>query len=48
MSRSGRRRRGRPYQPLPERRSAWIARLVIVIVGLALVIGSLALFTGIQ
>ena len=49
MSRSSRRRRGRPYQPLPARRSnAWIARLVIVLVGLALVIGSLALFGGAQ
>jgi hypothetical protein len=49
VSRSQRRRRGRPYQPLPARRSnAWIARLVIVFVGLALVIGSLALFGGIQ
>jgi hypothetical protein len=49
VSRSQRRRRGRPYQPLPARRSnAWIARLVIVFVGLALVIGSLAIFGGIQ
>ena len=49
MSRSQRRRRGRPYQPMPERRrGAWIARLVIVFVGLALVIGSLALFGSIQ
>ena len=49
MSRSARRRKGRPYQPLPERRSsAWITRLVIVFVGLALVIGSLALFSGLQ
>ena len=47
MSRSQRRRRGRPYQPLPERRSgAWIARLVIVFVGLALILGSLVLFAG--
>ncbi len=49
MSRSARRRKGRPYQPMPERRSnAWLARLVIVFVGLALVIGSLALFGGLQ
>ena len=34
---------------MPERRSrAWIARLVIVLVGLALVIGSLALLGGVQ
>jgi hypothetical protein len=46
VSRSARRRRGRPYQPLPARRSsAWIARLVIVAVGLILVLGSLAFFT---
>lgn len=49
MSRSSRRRKGRPYQPLPERRSrAWISRLIIVFVGLVLVIGSLALFGGLQ
>lgn len=49
MSRSQRRRKGRPYQPLPQRRnSAWIARLVVVMVGAALVIGSLALFSGAQ
>jgi hypothetical protein len=47
MSRSQRRRRGRPYQPLPERRSnAWIARLIIVAVGVILIFGSLALFAG--
>jgi hypothetical protein len=46
VSRSARRRRGRPYQPLPARRSsAWIARLVVVAVGLILIIGSLAFFT---
>ena len=49
MSRSSRRRRGRPYQPLPKRRSsAWIARLVIVAVGVILIFGSLALFAGSQ
>ena len=49
MSRSQRRRRGRPYQPLPERRShAWIARLVIVAVGIILIFGSLALFSGLE
>ena len=47
MSRSPRRRRGRPYQPLPERRSgAWVARLIIVAVGVILIFGSLALFAG--
>jgi hypothetical protein len=49
MSRSARRRKGRPYQPLPARRSnAWIARFVIVFVGLVLIIGSVALFGGLQ
>jgi hypothetical protein len=49
VSRSARRRKGRPYQPLPPRRSnAWIARLVIVFVGLVLIIGSVALFGGLQ
>lgn len=49
MSRSQRRRKGRPYQPLPERRNrAWIARLLVVAVGVILIIGSLALFTGTQ
>ena len=48
MSRSQRRRR-RGYQPLPERRSsAWIARLLVVAVGVILIIGSLALFSGTQ
>ncbi len=47
MSRSARRRKGRPYQPLPERRSnPWLARLVIVAVGVVLIFGSLALFAG--
>ena len=49
MSRSPRRRRGRPYQPLPQRRSnAWIARLVIVGIGVILIFGSLALFASTQ
>jgi hypothetical protein len=49
VSRSQRRRRGRPYQPMPQRRnSAWIIRLVVVMVGVALIIGSLALFGGLQ
>ena len=46
MSRSARRRKGRPYQPLPERRNPWISRLVIVAVGALLIFGSLALFAG--
>jgi len=46
MSRSSRRRRGRPYQPLPERRNPWLARIVIVAIALLLVFGSLALFAG--
>jgi hypothetical protein len=49
VSRSPRRRRGRPYQPLPQRRSnAWIARLVIVAIGVILIFGSLALFASTQ
>ena len=49
MSRSARRRRGRPYQPLPSGRSnPWLARLIIVAIGVVLIFGSLALFTGIQ
>jgi hypothetical protein len=48
VSRSRRQRR-RGYQPLPERRSsAWIARLLVVAVGVILIIGSLALFSGTQ
>jgi len=46
MSRSPRRRRGRPYQPLPERRNPWLARAVIIVVAVLLVFGSLALFLG--
>ncbi|HET8778397.1 MAG TPA: hypothetical protein VFU44_05220 [Candidatus Limnocylindria bacterium] len=46
MSRSSRRRRGRPYQPLPERRNPWIARMLILAVGVLLIFGSLALFAG--
>jgi hypothetical protein len=44
MSRSQRRRRGRPYQPLPRRSNPWVARLVIAAVGVLLIFGSLALF----
>jgi len=37
---SGRRRRsGRPYQPYPERRSNWKARVLVVFVALILVLG---------
>ena len=49
MSRSARRRRGRPYQPLPAARSnPWVARLIIVAIGVVLIFGSLAFFTGAQ
>jgi hypothetical protein len=48
VSRSPRRRKGRPYQPLPRRSNPWIARLVIVFVGVVLIFGSLALFAGTQ
>jgi hypothetical protein len=46
MSRSSRRRRRRPYQPLPARRNPWIARMLILAVGVLLIFGSLALFAG--
>ncbi len=46
MSRSARRKRGRPYQPLPRRSNPWIARLVVMAIGVLLIFGSLALFTG--
>ena len=45
MSRS-QRKRGRPYQPLPRRSNAWIARFVILAVAILLIFGSLALFAG--
>lgn len=32
-------RRGRPYQPLPQRRVNWGARLIVVAVAFILVIG---------
>lgn len=48
MSRSARRRKGRPYQPLPRRSNPWMARLLIMAVGVLLIFGSLALFTGAQ
>jgi hypothetical protein len=46
MSRS-RRARGRPYQPLPpRRRGEWVARLLVVIVAVALLLGTaVILFT---
>ena len=46
MSRSQRRRKGRPYQPIPERQNPWLARVVILAVAILLVFGSLALFLG--
>ena len=47
MSRSSRRRRGRPYQPLPARASnPWGMRLVVVAIGVLLIVGSLVLFTA--
>ena len=46
MSRSGRRRRGRPYQPIPERRNPWLARVIILAVAIMLILGSLALFSS--
>jgi hypothetical protein len=46
VSRSARRRKGRPYQPLPARRNPWLARFVIVVVGVVLIFGSLAFFAG--
>jgi hypothetical protein len=45
VSRSARRRRGRPVQP-PPRRNPWVARLVIIAVGVIMIFGSLALFAG--
>jgi hypothetical protein len=41
--RSGRRRSGRPYQPFPERHNAWLARLLVIFVGVALVVTLLAI-----
>jgi hypothetical protein len=47
MSRSPRRRKGRPYQPLPQRRSSpWGMRLVVMAIGALLIIGSLAFFVA--
>jgi hypothetical protein len=47
MSRSARRRRGRPYQPLPDRRrSSWVAPLLVGIVAVTLLLGTLAYVLG--
>jgi hypothetical protein len=40
-----RRRRGRPYQPYPERRTASLARLLVVLVAIAVVVTLAAAFT---
>jgi hypothetical protein len=40
------RKRGRPYQPIPERRNPWLARFVILAVAVLLILGSLALLSG--
>jgi hypothetical protein len=40
-------RRGRPYQPMPERRrGVWVMRLVIVAVAILLVLGAVAITVG--
>jgi hypothetical protein len=46
VSRSQRRRKGRPYQPLPTRRNPWVARIVILAIAILLIFGSLAIFGG--
>ena len=46
MTRRRSARRGRPYQPLPPRRSHWVARLLILAVGLFLRLGALAFAIG--
>lgn len=46
MSRSARRKRGRPYQPLPARRNRWGMRIAAMAIGVALLLGSLALVAG--
>jgi len=40
-------RRGRPYQPLPARRTSWGARLVVVFIALILV-GGFAILTFVR
>ncbi len=37
-------RRGRPYQPLPERRMNWGARLIVIFVAL-IMIGGIAILS---
>lgn len=47
MSRSSRRRRGRPYQPLPQAgRNPWGMRIAVLAIGAIVVLGSLALFAA--
>jgi hypothetical protein len=46
VSRSSRRKKGRPYQPLPARSNRWIVQLVVVAVGVILLFGSCALIGG--
>jgi len=47
VSRSSRRRKGRPYQPLPDRApNRWLVRLIVVAVGVILLFGSCALLGG--
>jgi hypothetical protein len=47
VTRRAGRRRGRAYQPYPERRNPWLARLVVIFVGVALVVTLLAItFNG--
>jgi hypothetical protein len=47
MSRSSRRRRGRPYQPMPPRRSgAWLARVLVFVVAVTLLLGGLVIVFG--
>jgi len=48
VSRSARRKKGRPYQPLPQRRNPWLARVIILAIAVLLVFGSFALFGGTQ
>ena len=38
------RRRGRPYQPYPQRSSSWKARLLVALVGVALIVTVLIAF----
>ena len=45
MSRSRRPRR-RGYQPLPERRNPWLARFLVIAIGVLLIFGTVALFAG--